>query len=158
MRQIFPEWYAPSEVELGSLLETATIALDANVLLDLYRVSTSQRDQILDLLNQENVQPRVWMPYQAALEYQRSRLKVARNTKATIGLFRSQSLSCPRRYTPPWMLCGTMPCAGSCTRRLKEVLGPVHEPLPCSCFDSLESANVIAADGIYSVDPIRDRI
>lgn len=157
MRQIFPEWYAPSEVELGSLLETATIALDANVLLDLYRVSTSQRDQILDLLNQENVQPRVWMPYQAALEYQRSRLKVAREHEGHYRTVQKSITELPKTLHTAVDALRDDAVRAELHEKIEEVLGPVHEPLRAA-VSTLESANVIAADGIYSIDPIRDRI
>ncbi|MEU2043137.1 PIN-like domain-containing protein [Nocardia niwae] len=60
---------------------SATIALDANIMLALYRVSDSQRKQILEVL--EIVSDRLWVPYQAALEYQRNRLKVAADQQKT---------------------------------------------------------------------------
>ncbi len=63
-----------SSDELRAFLEKGTIALDANVLLALYRVGEDQRNQILDVL--AKVADRVFVPYQAALEYQRNRLKV----------------------------------------------------------------------------------
>ncbi|WP_167837864.1 PIN-like domain-containing protein [Nocardia altamirensis] len=75
MKSRFDEWYRPSEGEIREFLTSATIALDANILLALYRVSDSQRKQILEVL--EMVSHRIWVPYQAALEYQRNRLAVA---------------------------------------------------------------------------------
>ncbi|MFI9412857.1 PIN-like domain-containing protein [Nocardia gamkensis] len=75
LRSIFPEWYGPDEEDIRKFITSATIALDANILLALYRVSDSQRGQILEVL--EMVSDRLWLPHQAALEYQRNRLKVA---------------------------------------------------------------------------------
>lgn len=157
MRQIFPEWYAPSEVELGSLLETATIALDANVLLDLYRVSTSQRDQILDLLSKDNVQPRVWMPYQAALEYQRNRLKVAKEHEGHYQAVQKSITELPKALHTAVDALRDDTVRAQLREKIDEVLTPVQEPLRAA-VSTLESANVIAADGIYALDPIRDRI
>ncbi|WP_156161826.1 PIN-like domain-containing protein [Nocardia vulneris] len=75
MKTVLPEWYGPSEEDLGKFLSEATIALDANVLLALYRVGGPQRQQLLKVLHQ--VSGQLWVPYQAALEYQRRRLTVA---------------------------------------------------------------------------------
>lgn len=72
MRTIFPEWYGPNPEELSTLLKEATIAFDANTLLDLYRVSDIQRVEIISVL--KLVQDRIFVPYQVALEYQRGRL------------------------------------------------------------------------------------
>lgn len=74
MRSVLPEYYDPSKTELQRFLTRGTIALDANVLLALYRVSEAQRDQVLAVL--EQVSERLFVPYQAALEYQRRRLQV----------------------------------------------------------------------------------
>ncbi|MFF0613260.1 PIN-like domain-containing protein [Nocardia tengchongensis] len=75
MKFVLPEWYEPDEREIREFVVSGTIALDANVLLSLYRVSESQRKQILDAL--DKVADRIWIPYQVALEYQRNRLDVA---------------------------------------------------------------------------------
>ncbi|WP_194819302.1 PIN domain-containing protein [Nocardia sp. XZ_19_385] len=75
MKAILPEWYDPDEDEIRDFVVNATIALDANVLLAMYRVSDSQRKQILHVLDQ--VSNRLWIPFQVALEYQRNRLGVA---------------------------------------------------------------------------------
>lgn len=77
LRQSFPEWYAPGHDDIKTMLTTGTIALDANVLLDLYRVGASERAQILEVFNNPDVRPRLWIPYQAALEFQRNRVGVA---------------------------------------------------------------------------------
>jgi PIN like domain len=79
MRSVLPEWYAPDNEALELILTTGTIALDANVLLDLYRVGRDQRDEILAVLRE--VGARLWVPYQAALEFQRNRLPVVAATE-----------------------------------------------------------------------------
>lgn len=81
MRHTFPEWYQPDENKIRDMIKTGTIALDANILLDLYRVGEDQRRQILELFAHDSVRSRVWVPYQAALEYQRRRLSVAADHK-----------------------------------------------------------------------------
>jgi len=82
VRDIFPEWYAPDQDELKAILTNGTIALDANVLLDLYRVGIDERTQIMDVFGSQNVRERLWLPYQAALEYQRNRVTVAKGHNA----------------------------------------------------------------------------
>ncbi|MFD4402441.1 PIN-like domain-containing protein [Nocardia sp. NPDC058499] len=75
MKFLFREWYGPEESEIEDYIRTATIALDANVLLAPYRVGSTQRTELMDALRA--VSERIWVPYQAALEYQRNRLSVA---------------------------------------------------------------------------------
>ncbi|WLF51559.1 PIN-like domain-containing protein [Rhodococcus opacus] len=54
-----------------------TIALDANILLHLYRLGEHQRKEVLAVLTKDEVRSRLWLPYQVGLEYQRNRDKVA---------------------------------------------------------------------------------
>ena len=50
------------------------IVLDTNVLLNLYRLPTTARDELLGVL--ELLKERIWIPHQVALEFQRRRLTV----------------------------------------------------------------------------------
>ncbi|MDI9980055.1 PIN-like domain-containing protein [Rhodococcus sp. IEGM 1307] len=77
MRNVLPEWYSPDGGVIYSILTAGTIALDANVLLDLYRLGADERQQILDVFAKGGVRERLWLPYQAAFEYQKNRVKVA---------------------------------------------------------------------------------
>jgi len=74
MKAIFPGYYRPTEEALTELWQKATIAVDANVLLNLYRYPTSARNDLLATLRQ--LSDRLFVPYQAALEYQRNRLRI----------------------------------------------------------------------------------
>ncbi|MGW5385682.1 PIN-like domain-containing protein [Nocardia sp. NPDC003963] len=71
MKSKFPDWYGPTPAEMKRLLGEATVALDANVLLTLYRVNNSQRDQVFKSLSK--VSDQLWLPYTAAHEYQKNR-------------------------------------------------------------------------------------
>lgn len=75
MQSVFPEWYEePADAKrtrIGKFMMTGTIAFDASALLELYRSNRADRKQILDVL--DKVQDRLFIPYQAALEYQRRR-------------------------------------------------------------------------------------
>jgi hypothetical protein len=75
MRKAFQEFYTPTPTEFQQLWAEGVFALDANVLLDVYRFSAQTTDQLIDILQQ--LDGRVWVPNQAALEYQRSRHHVS---------------------------------------------------------------------------------
>lgn len=74
MRSTFWSYYPLSADERAVIGSEAIIALDANALLHVYRLSPSTAEQWLTFL--ERLGNRVWVPHQAALEYQRNRLEV----------------------------------------------------------------------------------
>ena len=74
MREKFSSYYRPEEEWFSKLWQDCTFVLDANVLLNLYRYSQDTSEQFLTLL--ESIQERLWLPYQAALEYQQRRLDI----------------------------------------------------------------------------------
>jgi PIN like domain len=78
MRDLFPGYYAPKDFQ--ELWDKATFVLDANVLLNLYRFPKSAAQGLLDVL--EKVSERLWLPHQAALEYQLNRLTVINEQRA----------------------------------------------------------------------------
>ena len=57
--------------------KNATIALDTNVLLGLYRMPATSRKEIIDVLRK--VQERVWVPYHVLVEYHSNRLNTLRD-------------------------------------------------------------------------------
>jgi hypothetical protein len=82
MKEAFFGYYAPTEREYAILWKEAIIVLDANVLLNLYRLPATARDEFITVL--ESLRERLWVPHQVALEFQRSRLTViATERKAT---------------------------------------------------------------------------
>lgn len=74
MRSHFAHHYRPSPTDLESIWKGAIVALDANVLLNLYRYTVSTRDELLSVLGA--IQERLWIPHQAASEYFENRLEV----------------------------------------------------------------------------------
>jgi len=74
MKNKFTEYYKLSEKDLKSHWEEDIFCFDANVLLNLYRYSPNAREAFFRLL--EQVKDRIWITYQAALEYQKNRLVV----------------------------------------------------------------------------------
>ncbi len=74
MRNEFKGYYRPTEQELAELWKQGLFVLDANVILGLYCYPIQARDDLLQTLWQ--VSDRLWIPHQAALEYQENRLSV----------------------------------------------------------------------------------
>jgi hypothetical protein len=67
-------FYYPTPDQFQELWDKALFALDANVLLNLYRYPKSASSDLLGALGK--VKDRLWLPHQAALEYQINRLAV----------------------------------------------------------------------------------
>ena len=74
MRNAFVGYYKPTEIELTRMWENSVFVLDANVLLNLYRYSAETNTEILNTFQQMG--DRIWIPYQAALEYHQRRMQV----------------------------------------------------------------------------------
>ncbi len=74
MRDLFREYYRPSDEEFSRLWQEATFVFDTNVLLNLYRYTASTRDDLLHII--ENLQQRIWLPHQVGLEFSRNRIYV----------------------------------------------------------------------------------
>jgi len=74
MKNTFPGHYRPNEDDLNRLWENCLFVLDANVLLHLYRYTPKTREGLQNILAQ--ISNRLWIPHQAAFEYQSNRLKV----------------------------------------------------------------------------------
>lgn len=68
---MFPEFYRPTEDEFRQIWKKCVFALDANVLLNLYRYSDSTANSLLGLFGL--LKERMWLPHQAALEFQKNR-------------------------------------------------------------------------------------
>lgn len=82
MKTSFSGYYPPSTEQYEQLWKEAIIVLDTNVLLNLYRLPTTARDELFGVL--ELLKERLWIPHQVALEFQRRRLTViASERKAT---------------------------------------------------------------------------
>ena len=79
MKSKFAGFYRPTDNEFAELWKKATFVVDANILLNLYRYPAAIRDELLKVFGQ--VEDRLWLPYHAALEYQRNRPKVIAEQK-----------------------------------------------------------------------------
>lgn len=70
----FRGYRIPTDAELDEALRTATVVVDANVLLSLYRYNETTRDDLLNVLRR--LGDRLWVPHQALREFWRNRLSV----------------------------------------------------------------------------------
>src|SRR5579859_710619 len=80
MKSLFAGYYRPTPEEFNELWKNCVFIFDASVLLDLYRSTAKTRDVLLKILGK--VKDRIWLPYQAAWEYQENRLDVIAKERA----------------------------------------------------------------------------
>ncbi|MGX4652634.1 PIN-like domain-containing protein [Micromonospora sp. SCSIO 07396] len=90
----FPGWLPPTD-DRANFFTSATIVLDANVLLALYRISPTARAELLAILRE--VKERVWVPHQVALEFMRNREKVIADRNSRFTEVRRAIQSAPER-------------------------------------------------------------
>lgn len=74
MKKAFPGHFANDPEDLKRLWEGSLIAMDANVLLSLYRYSEGTKSEFLEVF--EKLKDRLWITHHVAKEYFRNRLKV----------------------------------------------------------------------------------
>lgn len=67
MKEAFNEYYTPDDVDYRGFIESGLVVLDANVLLAPYKVDSDTRSQFFSVL--EELQDRIWVPYQAGWEF-----------------------------------------------------------------------------------------
>ena len=84
MKELFPGYYQPTEKEFSKLWNECIFALDANVLLNLYRYSENSTKDFLNILTFLSTAKRLWIPHQAALEYHQRRVGVIGEQKKYI--------------------------------------------------------------------------
>jgi hypothetical protein len=74
MKNQFYGYYRPDEDQLQDLWQHCLFILDTSVLLSLYRYPEEARNEWFEILN--SISDRLWIPHQAALEFQENRLSV----------------------------------------------------------------------------------
>lgn len=74
MRSIFPGHFRPTPDQFKVMWTTCAFAVDANVVLNLYRYSTDTRRELERTLTQ--IKERIFLPHRAAEEFLRNRLQV----------------------------------------------------------------------------------
>lgn len=74
MKALFSGRYRPTTGEFKQLWDTCIFAFDASILLNLYEYKQKTRNDLLSQIKE--LEERIWLPYQAALEFHNSRIKV----------------------------------------------------------------------------------
>jgi len=74
MKKEFPGYSKKGNKEIRRIWDKCIIVFDTNALLNLYRYSDSTRETILQLISK--LSDRIWLPHQAALEYNKNRYEV----------------------------------------------------------------------------------
>lgn len=72
MKDKFSQFYRPTKEEFQEIWEEGLFVFDTNVLLNLYRYSVETKDKILSIM--EEVNDRIWIPYNVAYEYHHNRI------------------------------------------------------------------------------------
>jgi PIN like domain len=70
----FAAWFGDVRFPPRRFFREGLIVLDANVLLDLYRITPEARRHVLNAFSR--IADRLWIPYQAAVEFSRNRKQV----------------------------------------------------------------------------------
>ena len=78
--QGFEGYQVPSRTDVESALKAAVVAVDANILLDLYRYNTTTANDLLAILDAFG--DRLVVPYQAIREFHRNRISAIGNPEA----------------------------------------------------------------------------
>ena len=78
MKKHYKEYFPTSEEDYTNIWKDATIVLDTNILLNLYRYTEDTRDNMFAIM--EFYKDKLWMPYQVGLEFLNNRA----STTATI--------------------------------------------------------------------------
>ena len=74
MKEKFYGYYPLSETEMASLWKECTFVFDTNILLGLYRYSSSTQKEILKIM--EKLKDRIWISHQTAYEFMKDRVDV----------------------------------------------------------------------------------
>ncbi|MEM7794595.1 MAG: PIN-like domain-containing protein [Cyanobacteria bacterium P01_C01_bin.118] len=150
MKSKFKEYYQRSADELSALWADATIVLDTNVLLGLYRWPETPREDLLRVL--QEYRDRLWLPYHVALEFHRNREKVA--------------------LTQDRVAAAKADDATSTLRKLRQTFEPLRQRHPTLDIEGVDNAIASferdllaklesaaeAHPDVLTDDPIRDRL
>ena len=79
MKDLFKEFYRPTEKEFQELWEKATFVFDTNILLNLYRFPEEASKSLIDSISEFS--ERIWLPHQVGLEFANRRLEVIADQK-----------------------------------------------------------------------------
>jgi hypothetical protein len=140
MRRTFSGYFPPTQVEFEELWVEGLIVIDANVLLNMYRYSTTTRQDLVTLFRR--LQPRLWLPHQAAQEFLDGR----------VGVIETQMANCTKVLKDSDAMLGEVDSHRGypfVTDALRERLGGTLEALRAEITSSIKEL-----EGFISNDPV----
>lgn len=69
MKDNFPGYYPLSEEQMKTFLSSVVIVFDVSALLDLFRIEDSLANKVLEVLKNDKIKNRLWIPYDVACLY-----------------------------------------------------------------------------------------
>ena len=81
MNDVFKSHNNITEEDFTKLWEKGLFVFDTNVLLDLYRLPESAKKDLLNILNDNKINNRVWLPFQVVLEFTHNKLEAISDQK-----------------------------------------------------------------------------
>lgn len=146
MRTLFPGYFRLTEEEFKDLWKHGIFVFAANVLLRLYSYPEDLRKTFFDVL--DKIKNRIWIPYHVALEFNRNRLTVIKQTRADIEeiicslsktktslLERIQKLELDKRSTHTKNIKRHIETARKSIDRLSDSVRKSSESLPTLCLE-----------------------
>ncbi|MQG94464.1 PIN-like domain-containing protein [Pseudomonas sp. MN1F] len=125
MKKSFPGHFANEPDDLKRLWEDSVIALDANVLLNMYRYSEGTRREFLGVF--EKLKDRLWISHQVAKEYLKNRLKVISDQAKTYDAAIKGLLELREKFEDPKQHPFVSPeVLGDCTRSFDLIIGELR--------------------------------
>jgi hypothetical protein len=144
MRDLFPGHYRPNDSEFQDMWLNGLFVFDANVLLDIYRYSDETADSLLKTF--EKLENRIWIPYQAALEYHRNiNTVIASEAKNYADAIKEASVLLTRfskKRNHPFI-----------SQKLYKEIESIFESL-----NSELEANKISMEALLTENPLKDRL
>lgn len=89
MKDRFPGYYPLEDNEMVTLFKSAKIVLDANVLLDLYKLPDAQANEVIKILQNDNLKDRLWIPFDVAWLYHQEVNNVIISEVGNVGSLRN---------------------------------------------------------------------
>lgn len=69
MKKLFPGYYPMGKAEIDQYWNNATFVVDSVFLLDIFRLNDKDAQTLLDILKEESIKDRLWIPYDVAWVY-----------------------------------------------------------------------------------------
>ncbi|MHA1331776.1 MAG: PIN domain-containing protein [Candidatus Hodarchaeales archaeon] len=79
MKNEFSEYYRPTKKEFEEIWDSCDFIFDTNILLNLYRYSIDTKNTLIEIM--EQIDDRLWIPYQVGFEYHTERISVIEKQK-----------------------------------------------------------------------------